>query len=109
MKLSIDHIDPNNADLPFEKLALLERAGKLDPRLASMLWEEISNGNFIWEAGYDFPSDDSLYVSLSHPFRKVHKVSEDLTYSEKPDPHYNTACYVTQDSVPHALCAPIRD
>jgi hypothetical protein len=108
MNLSREHLDPNNGDFAFNKISFLEMAEKLDPKLMPILWDELSAGNYIWNAGRDFPSEGSLYVSLSHPFTKTYMPPKGVTYAEEKDPHYNTASYITEGPLQHALCAPFK-
>ena len=108
MKLSRKHIDPRNGEPPFRKIAFLEMTEKLDPKLKPLLWEELSAGNYIWEAGSCSPEANSLCVSLSHPFKKVYGLPIGARFIEDKDPHCNTARYEIDSPVSHILSAPLR-
>jgi hypothetical protein len=101
MKLSLSHIKPVNA-LPFEKIAYLEIAKQLDPRLTAILLKELSFGNRICEAGVtslnlddpvtgrlslnriltskDLSKADGLWVCLWHAFRKKYELPKRVVY-----------------------------
>jgi hypothetical protein len=109
MKLSKEHIDPRNGDFPFRKISFLEIAEDLDPKLTLLLRDELSSGNYIWEATRDCLHTGSLSVFLSHPFKIAHRIPEGIKYIVADDSHYNFASYVTEDPAPHTLNAPLRE
>lgn len=103
MKLSLNHID--SSAFPYQKLAYLELAEQLNPKLMPILLKEISLGNRIFEAG---KNNDSQWVSLKYPFKGIHQLPKEVLHREEKDPHYNTSEYVTDDPSPHILSAPLK-
>jgi hypothetical protein len=106
MELTLAHLD--SSDFPFQKMAYLEIARKLDEKLMPILMEELSIGNRITSADNEGPYDEELVVYLSDPFNKRYEAMKEVVYDEDADCHFNISRYATTGPVIHALIAPYQ-
>jgi len=130
MKLSVENIQ--SLDLPNVKIAYLEIAGHLAPKLTPLLLEELSLGNHIFSAGVaskdmkdpstgflslslvlrekGLSKTNYLWVSLAEPFKKKHKPSKGVVYVKGSygAPHDGNPPdeYRTSGKIRHSLSAP---
>jgi len=96
------------ASFPFEKIAYLKIAGDLDARLTSLLLQEISAGNFIFNAERAYWSHPAVVVHLRSPFKKKYTLPRGVEYQESADPHYNSSEYMVREPFLHILVAPFQ-
>jgi hypothetical protein len=95
-----------NNMLPGGKLKCIQILERLDEVLKEILFNEIKEGNKIFDVTTGWPEPDSIIVQTRYAFKKKYK-KEGTWYKEHNDPHYSQCEYSSENSS-HLLVCPFK-
>lgn len=81
---------------------ILMNLNRLHPELKKIVDAELKKGNYVIDAGCDYPHEGSIHVTMSKRFSKSYENSE-ARFALCNDPHYWHADYRTLAEPAHLL------
>jgi hypothetical protein len=98
-----EHSHFQNAMLPGDFMKCIRILEALDERLKEILFEEIEEGNRIFDVTAGWPEKDGIMVQMRFPFKKKHR-KLGVDYKTLQDPHYWKEEYSTGTPAHFLIC-----